>query len=62
MCLQSDLLFQAKYNSGAQYRDLTDSDAVELLFLYLSRHSSQMHQRIAHLTGARRDARCKFSV
>jgi hypothetical protein len=60
MCLQSDLPFQAKYNSGAQFCDLTDSDAAERLFLYFPRHSSQMHQQIALLAKSRRGARCKF--
>jgi hypothetical protein len=32
MCLQPDPPFQAKYNSGAQYRDLTDT--AERLFVY----------------------------
>jgi hypothetical protein len=60
MCLQWDFPFQAKYNSGAQYRDLADSDAAERLFLYFPRHSPQRHRRIALLARSRRDTLCKF--
>jgi hypothetical protein len=47
---------RTEFNAGAQYRDLNQLDAAELLFLYLSFYSSQTNRGTSLPAQTRRDA------